>query len=422
MRRHVFETGAVALILAGMAAAGVWTVRVACADWQSRAETVTGLERAIELTPDQAEYYARLAAAVSVDDPAKATKALEQAVALKPADARNLISLGLSYEAQGNSEKAESYLLQAARVDRQYLPAWTLANFYLRRDNEAQFWHWAERSGAMVYGDPAPLFRLCGSWKEDGNLIDRLHLRRPEVRAAYLSYLLGQGRTDIIGAAVERVFELARKEDVAVLLSACDRLIGDNRVPAALRIWNRLAAAKQIPFRQIEPGGESLTNGTFATEPSSRGFDWRLRDVAGVSAFALENGRGIRLTFSGKQPESCTPLVQFVPVETGGQYEVRFTYGTSGIASGSGLCWRVFNANTDRVLAESQPFASDQDRLSQFRFSTPAGVGLVRLELNYQRAAGTTRIEGLMTLREVAVRAIAATPGAPKSASVVLPR
>ena len=217
--------------LAGLAMAGAWSIREGWADYRMRQETVSATEAAIALTPDQSEYYARLAWLVSNHDPRKAKEALGRAVALNPWDARSWIELGLRAEAEGDGARSEECLLRAAKADNTFLPRWTLANYYFRHDDLAKFWFWAKQSAAMVYGDAQPLFLLCGRVEEDGKLIDRLQIRAPEVQAGYLSYLLGRNRVDLIGPAVERLVAANREADVPLLMTACERLLEAGRIP-----------------------------------------------------------------------------------------------------------------------------------------------------------------------------------------------
>ena len=189
----------------GLAAAAAWSVRLGRADAWYRTETVAGTAKALSITPDQSAYSVRLALLVSGDDPTRARAALERAAALNPRDARAWIELGLRYEAGGNSALAEPALLRAAQESRLYLPRWTLMNYYYRRNDEERFWRWAKAAVPMIWGDPLPLFHLCGRVREDGELLDRLAIRQPEWRAAYLFYLLDAGRPELAGPAVRRL-------------------------------------------------------------------------------------------------------------------------------------------------------------------------------------------------------------------------
>jgi tetratricopeptide (TPR) repeat protein len=380
----------------------VWSARAGWADYWARQETTAATERAIALMPGQSLYYFRLGVLLADQDPRRSNAALNRAVALNPADADSWIELGLRSEASGDYAEAERCLLRAAERNKQYLPRWTLANYYYRRNDTARFWYWAKASAAMVYGDTGPLFGLCERVAEDGDLVEQLDMRSPDLRASYLSYLLGRGETDRIAPSAQSVLAADRPSDAPLLLAACDRLLEGKQVDGALLIWNKLAAGHRIPFAPLSPdGGPVLTNGTFAISPTSRAFDWRLPSLEGVSASREEDAAGLRLTFSGGQPEKCEPLAQLVPVQENAAYELKFTYRTSGISPGAGPRWQVADGFGASVIAESEALSSQETAQERLSFVSPAGCRLVRLVLAYQRAPGTTRIEGYMVLRDV---------------------
>jgi len=170
--------------LAAFAAAAVWSVRVGVADGWAGLETVAGTEQAIAWTPQRAEYHVRLALLLSDTDASRSEAELRRAAALQPTDARTWIELGLRHEARGEYAEAEQCLLRAGEEDKQYLPRWTLTNYYYRRDDTERFWEWAAAAARMMPGDPMPLFQLCGRVVEDGRLMERLAIRDPDVRAA----------------------------------------------------------------------------------------------------------------------------------------------------------------------------------------------------------------------------------------------
>ena len=395
---------ATAAALAGLLAAAAWALRVGCADYFARQETLEGTGKALGWTPDQALYHFRLAVLSAEKDPPRSIAALERAVALNPSDARSWIELGLRSEADGKMDRAEQYLLRAAEADRQYLPRWTLVNFYFRRKDAEKFWAWARMAAEMVYGDPASLFRLCGQVAESGDLIDRIGIARPEVRASYLAYLMDRAPADMILPAARKVLEDEREADVAVLMAACDRLLDGNLPEPAMEIWNRLAVRRRIPLGTVGGVGPILTNGTFSTAPLSHGFDWRLPAPEGVSASGEESPLGLRLTFSGRQPENCEVLAQFVPVREQTAYDLKFVYRTPGIPPGGGLRWRVVDASRGATLAEAESLSSEQEQQGIVPFRTPAGCRLVRIALQYRRTPGTTRITGFVVLRGVDLR------------------
>jgi tetratricopeptide (TPR) repeat protein len=414
-----------AALVAGFALASAWTVRVAWADHNFQQLTVAATERALALTPDRADYWVRLALLVSGDDPARSAEAFERAAALNPLDANAWVELGLGSENRGDLATAERCLLRAAEVDRGYLPRWSLANYYFRRQDAAQFWPWVGQAAAMAYGDASPLFRLCWSFTEDGDRIAALlAIHRPSMQASYLGYLLEQNRMAYVTSAARRLLAWNRAEDTALVLKTCEQLLNQTR-PAkarreapretsldALEIWNALARSRRVPGVLLAPdAGVSLTNGRFVTAPSSRGFDWQLPAVEGISHAHQENPTGIRFSFSGRQPQKCEFLEQLLPVLGNRRYTLAFRYRTAGVPSGSGLRWRVLDegmptgrapgGNRSPILAHTESLSADEETPGEFSFQTDAPSRLLRLSLGYERAPGSTRIEGSLTLRNV---------------------
>src|SRR5713101_3857997 len=101
--------------------------------------------------------------------------AVNESVPADPHASSAWITAGLAAERAGNFSDAERALLKAAEADRQYLPAWTLANFYFRRNRSESFWPWAARAAALNYDDLRPLLKLCDLIEPDPRLsLDRL--------------------------------------------------------------------------------------------------------------------------------------------------------------------------------------------------------------------------------------------------------
>jgi len=137
---------------------------------------------------------------------------LRAAVRSNPRLAPAWIQLGLDAEADGNLQEAEMDLLQAARVDHLYLPAWTLANFYFRRGDEDNFWPWARRATRLTFDDYRPLLRLADALDTSPEQVAiRLGGSAPLLRA-YLDLMINAHRPD---SAREIARLLAARHDPA---------------------------------------------------------------------------------------------------------------------------------------------------------------------------------------------------------------
>jgi hypothetical protein len=403
----IFELARIGVIL-GLAVAAAWSFRVAASDQFASDTTISGLERAIAWNPGLSFNYVCLSALVSDTDPKRAEDLLKTAVALNPLDSRSWIDLALRHEMDGDLAAAERELLRAAAIDHQYEPRWSLANFYFRRGDTANFWPWAQKAAAMLYSDSRPLFKLCDEVAEDVNLLDRLNLHNPDVRASYLSYLLTQNRVELIRPVAQRLLTDTREADVPILLASCDRLLELHRAGEATEVWNGLARSRRIPYGPLAPpDNAAITNGSFSSTPISQGFDWRTPDIGGVTAVREDGSGGLRLTFSGRQPESCLPLSQFIRVRENEHYEMEYLYKTSDIADGSGLSWNIEYADVDQAASTTATVpAENKGSARKVSFNTPPGCHLVRLSLKYQRTPGTTRIEGRIVLNQVSLRRV----------------
>jgi tetratricopeptide (TPR) repeat protein len=391
LRRSLGLLGAVALSFSAY-----WAMRLAYAEHLSDSNSSADRSRAIRLAPSDARLYIRWGRL----DTKRRVPALEAALARNPRDSSAWIELGLRAEAQGDFRRAEQCLLEAARVDRTLAPRWSLANFYFRRDNTEEFWRWARQAAAMFYGDPAPLFRLCWKVAADPNLIlTRVLPDREQILRQYLGFLLGENRLEAAEPVAERVLKEGTPESFQTVLNYCDRLLEAGLLEPAVRMWNSLASRNPIRCSALDPErGVVATNGDFAAPPLSRGFDWRIPEVHGVRAARIESPFAMRFSFSGKQPESCEILSQYLAVLPGRTYRMSFRCRTSGIPPESGLRWKICGA-------ESPQLSSEDWKEQELEFRTPPNAGPVRLTLGYQRAPGTTRIEGSIWLSAVKVAA-----------------
>src|SRR5579863_9090020 len=115
--------------------------RLTYAEIVFRRDTPESVRQAIWLdrAAPPAHYFERLAEL----DPADASHWLRQALRSNTRLSSAWMALGLEHGG------TESDLLQAASVDRRYLPAWTLANFYFRAGNQKAFWPWARRAADL---------------------------------------------------------------------------------------------------------------------------------------------------------------------------------------------------------------------------------------------------------------------------------
>jgi hypothetical protein len=223
----------------------------------------------------------------------------------------------------------------------------------------------------------------------------------------YLDFLLAKNRLDAADAVANQVMRDAGPDTVPSLLSYCDRLLDKNDSSRAVEAWNALATKRLLEYPVLAVAqGRSLTNGGFEKPFLASGFDWRVSPVDGVFVQYGGASFGLRFDFSGKQPESCELLAEFVPVEPLQPYQFVVRYATDGLDGDTGIKWRVMDVTTGADLLRGAGrviTSARQEKAQPYKFSTPAEGRLLKLVLAYERAPGTVRIEGSLSLGNVAL-------------------
>ena len=382
---------ALRIVTAAACCLGIWySWNLARADYLFQQDTEDSVRAAIALVPDGWEYYMRLA----VLDRPHARQLLMTSLRLDPYNAQADIELALQYEADGDIDQAEKLMLQAYNIDHTYLPRWSLANFYFRRDNMKEFWAWARSAAAMPPENIAPLFQLCWHATTDADKITAELLNdKPELLRQYLPFLLRKDQVNAITVVAPRLVNFgdsAAPTDRNLAFWALARLIEINDAPAANALWHTLVEHHWVVADNTIPN-----NPEFAREPAGTGFDWSLPEYPGLHSWP--GSSGLEAEFTGDEPEYAIITEQFVTLAAG-SYNLAYSYHTTDIAPGTGIKWQVIDAKSAAVLAESADLSSDTLAQANLAFTVPQGASFVRLRLTYQRALGTPRVTGMLIL------------------------
>jgi hypothetical protein len=222
------------------------------------------------------------------------------------------------------------------------------------------------------------------------------------VAAQFLDFLKARGDPQAVTEAASHLLTASSKDTAEALLGACDWLIANQRPDLALPLWNGLAARGQIPYGPLAAASpDVVTNGKFGKSPTSRGFDWRLKTVDGVSSFLNLSPNALGFEFSGDEPDSFLLMDQTAPVQQQENYALVVSYRTTGISPGSGIAWSVTDDQSGAVLARTGSLSAEQGGEALACFAAPKGAAFVNLSLLYQRQPGTVRVEGRLALKEV---------------------
>jgi hypothetical protein len=217
-------------------------------------------------------------------------------------------------------------------------------------------------------------------------VLAKMIVPRRKVEHEFLQYLLDQNMD--ASAVADRILNRAGDEDLTPLMYWMNRLIETGRIPEARRLWDSLSDKRLISYPRLT----HLTNANFSHVPLPvGGFDWRITPPPGVDLERTADG--LRVQFSGRQPESFQLLSQYLGV-SGGSYRLSFEYRTVDIHATTDLRWCVGETSSAPLAA-----AENWTRASMVFKASPVN----RLVLLEQRDAGTTRPEGILYLRGLAL-------------------
>lgn len=374
---------------------GIWeSWKVARSDAQFWQDTAESLRGAIRLEPDCWTCYVRLARL----DESSAEQLLQTSLQLNRYNSEATIDLGLRYESDGDLKRAEELLLQAFKVDDTYVPRWSLANFYLRRNNLPAFWTWIRRATEMPAEDIGALFELCWKVSPDPKTIEaNIAAGDPEVARQYVDFLIGKDRPSAaVGPALTLVRAGSQDLDQTRLFTLLDKLIHANDPIGTNALWSRLIGRHWFVADASFPN-----NPQFSRDPLPVDFDWNFPAYDGLHSWP--GSSGLESEFTGDEPESCVIAEQtiFLPP---GNYRLESSYRTRAILPDTGIQWQVLETRSDKILSSSASLSSDMPAQMAMPFVVSPDQQLLRLRLVYERNLGTPRISGTVVVTSVRIQ------------------
>jgi hypothetical protein len=400
---------AVLLVVVVLAA---WrAVLVACADWEFRLARPDTVDRAERFLPGNAQYHYARAQWLDQKDPTSTASELEYAAAVShnPRYSDALLAWSVDKELRGDKAGAEQLLLQARRFDRLLRPAWALANFYYRQDDEARFWPEARASLNIIAQtglsegrfNPTPVFELCWRMTSDSKTILTRAIPDP-LDDAYLGYLMVTGRTSAAIEAANAMLPRSSKADILFLAPYCNLLISQDRIEDAVRTWHAFYAREVVS----DPGpdlnsGSVLTNGDLAHPPLGFGFDWKVVYPEPVRFSYSAAAHSYRFDFDGNEPEQCGILSQTVPLAAGKPYRFVARYRCSADAAQTGFVWSLVDHGGLPIPAVA---STHDNQAATLDFTAPRDTNAAELTLSYKRQPGTVRFQGSYELLHAEMR------------------
>lgn len=355
-----------------------------------------GEDRASALAQEAVEADLR-----SVDSAGHWRRALEAA----PRSAIAGVNLGLALERVGRVQEAERRLLETERMNRLWLPRWTLASFYLRNGRKHEAARWGrlalERSNAEVR--PA-LFALL----EEAGVSVREWLgwcgNEAELVGSALQYLGAENRAEDLAAAAAVMASLNPGRAPAFwrdsLHEASSRLLAAGHGEAAVSAWNAITARALLPYGRID--GENLIgNPRFAGPLDGLSFNWRFKSLPGVSRIFRPEAGAARISFDGGQPEQSVLLTAPVWLSRGRRYRFVYRFRTAELTpEDAGPVWKLAGQASPPLRA-SRNAAGEPWSEAVMEIPAAAESGVQTLILALDRRRGSVRATGIIEISDL---------------------
>jgi hypothetical protein len=391
LKTRASKIAATVVIVAIFLALVISSGRAYLAYMVSRTISMSNLELASKLDPDNSEYHWRLGRmyqyGLTTADPERAVAEIEQAIRLSPFNAQAWLDLGAAEEFQGRVADAEA-CLQRADYLAPNLPGfqWAIGNFFLLHGNVTEaFRHFRV---VLAGDDRYDSVIFSTAWKASGEgdkILAQLIPPKIGTELNYLDFLLSTRRNAEAAAVWARIASSGEAFPAGRLAGYIDSLIGARQAARAYDVWNTLRRKGLIPATEEETPQNLVINGDFEENPLNMGFDWRVAPVNGVyvgidRTTFHSGGHSLRIEFPGNQNLDYHNVYEYVRVVPGRSYRLHAFLKAEGITTDSGPRLEVRDAYDRRRLdTYSEMLLGTTEGWSSLgvAFTAPAGTDLV---------------------------------------------
>jgi tetratricopeptide repeat protein len=328
--------------------------RQAVGAWYFRKHSPQDIQTAIKWDPGNPEYYdvlATLTHLYSTANPADVVRLSEKAAQLSPYNADYWADLGAAYEWAGRNDDA----LHAFTRARALFPNsseinWKAANFYVRTRRTSEALAALQKVLLEDSSKERQVFVLAVNATNDNQqILNEMLPRRAPVILDYLNFQIETGRMEAADQTWAALLESKLPFELARSFPYLDVLIQRRDVDRLTAAWAALCARfpQEVCARESIPN--LITNGDFAFAPLNGGLDWRVIPVQGAAvsedpSVGVAGSKSLRIEFNGTQNLDYDHFLQYVPVSPNTVYTFSAYMRAQGITTDSGPRFEVLDA------------------------------------------------------------------------------
>ncbi|MGA8065876.1 MAG: hypothetical protein WCA47_00995 [Terriglobales bacterium] len=375
-------------------------LRVYLAQRSAVSSQVEGVERAIRLVPDDAEFPHLLGLLLSAtdQDDGRALAQFRQAVALNPNHARYWLDLASVYQVTGDPARQNEAVRSALEAEPGNPEVAAEAAQYFLVDGDSNRAFPLFRQALQQNPEAAnSILPLCWRQTQDaGLLLAQVIPETPQLQLAFLRMLAEQKETAAAATVWKHLIAVRHPFPPQLSFFYFDYLLKQHDVPAFDRDWRELAALSP-GLQSYLPDENLMVNAGFELPLLNSGFDWRYGPADHVAAgiddrIAHSGSRSLSLSYDGG-PAYEAGWAEFVPVLPNADYEFSAWIKSDNVTTSSGPRIAIVDAFTGANLLLTDDLL-DTHPWQEIKGSLRVPDGTNLLAVKIVRAPANTRIRG----------------------------
>ncbi|MGB8541630.1 MAG: tetratricopeptide repeat protein [Candidatus Acidiferrales bacterium] len=364
-----------AFLIVGLLYCTYLAARQGIAAWYFRKGTPQAIQTAIKWDPGNPQYYDALATLTHMyatgGNPNEVVRLCEKATELSPYNAFYWADLAAAYEWVGRKNDAlRAFARASALFPNSPEINWKIANFYVRIGKISDA---LPALREVLLEDPSKerqVFSLATNATGDNQqILQEMLPRSAPMLLDYLDFKVENNRMEFAAETWATLLKLDSPFDPARTFPYLDALIQHKDVDHLTEAWGALASRfpRQISARESKPN--LITNGNFNFAPLNGGLDWRIIPVQGATATmdastAFDGSKSLRIDFDGTQNLEYAHVLQYVPVTPDTSYKFSAYMRAQGITTDSGLRFVLQDAYDPAELVDVSGKAANPTRFS----------------------------------------------------------
>src|SRR5258705_1999361 len=347
------------------------------------------LERAVRLTPENADYRHRLGRYFAFVDanPQNALDNYQAATRLNPHQARYWFDLAAAYQVAGNSDGQRDALEHALQAEPTAPDvAWEAANFFLISGDTDR----ALRELRVVIENDSSIapIALQSCWRvrpDVDALLRDVVPHRTDTLIPFLSLLQSKQETESAIKVWNQLVQVQQKFENRYLFDYIRYLVQAHRPDAAETAWQQASTVLNLPA-YLQNSDNLIVNGNFSLDVLNGGFDWTYQTQPSVKLQLdpndfREGQRSLSITFEGPGI-SDAGIRQLIPVQGATVYDFTAYYKSSAFQGAGGPQIVVRDFYTGQPVFTSDPLTdADFWKPVHSRFTTPESTALLVVKI-----------------------------------------